>query len=1103
MKKQRTKTRRRNPRIHNPLAGIESLEARQVLAANLLSSTVNSISSPTDSDDLALTLDIPSGATGTFVLQATAADGSLNPAAPVVQDLAGNTLPVVSSVSNAAGSGGMTVIDLSSGEYNVVIAGESGTTGGYTVDIALLGDVQAADTRVSSAENMQASAALIQAMGTGNHVTDLYYLQQGIDMRVDQFDAGFDANMNGRVDASEVAMVQANAGIGIVSADLQSDVDGPVINLALTNDTGVSNSDGATTDATIQATLTDDSTITTIVASLDLGSEVDITANFVDVNSFTITPAILDTIAGGSLNDGAHTLSLTATDEFGNASTQELSFTLISNNGAPELSASGATRTINEDDPFTLDLNTIFTDPNPDDILSYQLATGSTLPGWLTLNGSVLSGTPENSDVGPFQFAITATDSQAATVNGTLNITVENTPDAPVIAPIADQSVEDDSFFSLNIGNSVSDVDPGDVVTISVDQADGVENGAPVNLRALPAWLTFDNATNILSGTPTDADVGVVGISVVASDLAGQTDAAFFTITVTDLGEPPVFDAIGPDTATEDVPYSIDFSQLVNDPDLNDTLTFSTQLAGGGSLPSWLSLNSTSGVLSGTPGDGDVGVVLNIEVTATDLTGLSDTATYELTVVNVNDDPQVNDQTIRVRPDVNPGTVVGNVNATDVDTNDTLTISVPGGSGSVGFDVDPSTGDITYNGNQALTDGETLILNVTVTDDGTPQGSDTAVIMLQISSNAQPVANDDSGFTTEEIEPLVIAASDLVSNDTDADGDTLTVDSVNNSSLGATVTLDNGQVTYDAFASTELLALRPGETRVDTFTYTVSDGNGGTDTATVSVTVVGTDSVEFTLRTVDMAGNEITTIDPNTDFQLVVTMQDLRSIATATTGGVFAGYLDVTYTASLASITGPIEHSPDYNIAAFGDTSVPGLIDDAGGADGLDQKGNVEIELWRIPMRSSETPGVIQFASDPADDLVQRAVLVFLDNRRTPEQQIVYGTTELTVGGLAPPLSNSTPATNFDNPYDVDGDEFVTPLDALIVINNIGETSVAGMFPDVNTDGHISPQDALMVVNEIEAAKAPLSSGVVVGNDADSDEEHTTIVDEFFAQLGN
>jgi len=68
--------------------------------------------------------------------------------------------------------------------------------------------------------------------------------------------------------------------------------------------------------------------------------------------------------------------------------------------------------------------------------------------------------------------------------------------------------------------------------------------------------------------------------------------------------------------------------------------------------------------------------------------------------------------------------------------------------------------------------------------------------------------------------------------------DTLSVSAIDTAGTVGTVTLVGGVVSYDPNGQFERLAV--GETVDDTFGYTVSDGNGGTDSATVTVTVIGT-----------------------------------------------------------------------------------------------------------------------------------------------------------------------------------------------------------------------------------------------------------------------
>ena len=104
----------------------------------------------------------------------------------------------------------------------------------------------------------------------------------------------------------------------------------------------------------------------------------------------------------------------------------------------------------------------------------------------------------------------------------------------------------------------------------------------------------------------------------------------------------------------------------------------------------------------------------------------------------------------------------------------------------------------------------------------------------------------------------------MLANDTDPDGDTLTVASVTQPANGSV--LNNGSnVTYTPDGNFH---------DTDTFTYTASDGNGGTDTATVTVTVTSvndapnavndtTSTPEDTAKTIDVLAND-TDVDGDT-----------------------------------------------------------------------------------------------------------------------------------------------------------------------------------------------------------------------------------------------
>jgi hypothetical protein len=140
-----------------------------------------------------------------------------------------------------------------------------------------------------------------------------------------------------------------------------------------------------------------------------------------------------------------------------------------------------------------------------------------------------------------------------------------------------------------------------------------------------------------------------------------------------------------------------------------------------------------------------------------------------------------------------------------------------------------------FFGNLNYEDGTTLVTNLegniyTIAHNvelTVPEGEQCIMIPGQ-EPNLMPVADHDIAVTNEHT-PVVI---DVLDNDYDPDiGDTLTVDSVTQGTHGYVAIVDDQHVSYGP---------APGFNGIDNFTYTVSDGNGGTATANVRVTVLET-----------------------------------------------------------------------------------------------------------------------------------------------------------------------------------------------------------------------------------------------------------------------
>ncbi|MGE0273181.1 MAG: choice-of-anchor C family protein [Alphaproteobacteria bacterium] len=137
----------------------------------------------------------------------------------------------------------------------------------------------------------------------------------------------------------------------------------------------------------------------------------------------------------------------------------------------------------------------------------------------------------------------------------------------------------------------------------------------------------------------------------------------------------------------------------------------------------------------------------------------------------------------------------------------------------------------------------------------------------------------------------------VLANDTDADGDTLSVQSVDGTSaLGAALSINpDGTIHYDSTEAAGADALASGETAVDTFSYVVTDGQGGTSSATVSVTLTGendgptaeadtgTATIGAAAATIDVLANDT---DPdNGDTKTVVSVSGGMAGSTVATDG--------------------------------------------------------------------------------------------------------------------------------------------------------------------------------------------------------------------------
>ncbi|WP_353325968.1 VCBS domain-containing protein, partial [Chitiniphilus shinanonensis] len=175
-------------------------------------------------------------------------------------------------------------------------------------------------------------------------------------------------------------------------------------------------------------------------------------------------------------------------------------------------------------------------------------------------------------------------------------------------------------------------------------------------------------------------------------------------------------------------------------------------------------------------------------------------------------------------------TVSGKLDVTDPDAGQAVFNAGTINDGVYGSLTIDAAGNWTYTLNnadpavQGLKEGETVIRPITVTSaDGTTH----IVTVTILGTNDVPTARNDNAQTLEDT-PLTLSTGTLLVNDTDPDGDPLTVISVQDPTHG-TVTLVGGNIIFTP---------DPDYNGPASFTYTISDGQGGTSTATVNIHVI-------------------------------------------------------------------------------------------------------------------------------------------------------------------------------------------------------------------------------------------------------------------------
>lgn len=402
-------------------------------------------------------------------------------------------------------------------------------------------------------------------------------------------------------------------------------------------------------------------------------------------------------------------------------------------------------------------------------------------------------------------FAYTVSDSYGATSTATVDVTVTGVNDAPEVEGSVDaQLVNEDAPFVLTVSRDLfRDVDHGDVLHFTAAQVSGA---------ALPGWLSFNASTLTFTGEPANANVGALDLAVTATDLAGATASAAFSLTVVNTNDAPVAQDDGFAITGRAESGNVYGALLANDTDedaFDTRRIISVGAALGGSVAfdaatqSLVYSGNTAAVRSLAAGETATDV---FSYTIADAAGLVSSAMVRVALTGENDAPEAQNDAFTLTQNQFTDDIGAYVLSNDIeyDSGDTKTlVTAAGGAGNKGLvTFDAVSKALSYTARtdalRALGSGETATDTIayTVADSAGLTSSATVNITVTGENDAPIVRYDLNDRTMQAGQTYTFSLPSDMFIDVDAT-DQLTV----------TATLAGGQalpswITFDAATRT-------------------------------------------------------------------------------------------------------------------------------------------------------------------------------------------------------------------------------------------------------------------------------------------------------------
>ncbi len=385
-------------------------------------------------------------------------------------------------------------------------------------------------------------------------------------------------------------------------------------------------------------------------------------------------------------------------------------------NRAPILEALSG-QSVNENSELTVKI--IASDPDTEDAGKVTVTVENLPEGAIfDKTNTTITWTPTYKEAGIYTgVSVTATDQAGLNTKATFDITVNNVNLVPEIAPIAPQTVDETNPITVTLKGSDPDIEDDGKLVLSVTN--------------LPQGAVFDAASGVLNWTPTFDQAGVYAANAIVTDAEGLSAQTEIKLTVNNINRAPEISQISAQAVDENAALSV--SIIVSDPDKEDqgNLKLNAQ-----NLPQGATLNQSSKTLEWTPGFDQSGSY-TVDVSVTDIEGLTAQTSFEITVNDINRAPEIAGPT---SAEVEVGATLNlSYSGSDPDGDTNITYSVSGA---------PSGLEIDNDGNLAWTPNDTQAGNYTITikaSDGKAETTMSLVVTATAKLPPAPPAVNDGG----------------------------------------------------------------------------------------------------------------------------------------------------------------------------------------------------------------------------------------------------------------------------------------------------------------------------------------------------------------------